>query len=110
MNFGGTNTSPISHGESIGEQNDGIVIWIFIVFHELHMMLIQRFPLEAFHEFSCISIIFIDFHEFPLIFIDVPSPGAWRSGGLWRAVAACCMGVVAPLEDCIMEAWSPGGL
>ena len=32
-------------------------------------------------------------------------------GGLWQPVAACGAGVVALLEDCIMEAWAwkPGG-
>ena len=47
-------------------------------------------------------------------------PGGWGSGGLWRPVAgcgnlwppvaACGEGVVALLEDCILEAWSPGDL
>ena len=38
----------------------------------------------------------------------------WRPvaacGGLWGPVGACGTGVVALLEDCILEAWSPGGL
>ena len=31
-------------------------------------------------------------------------------GGLWHPVVTCGAGVVALLEDCILEAWSPGGL
>ena len=41
--------------------------------------------------------------------MDIINPRAWRSGGLWRLVAACNTGVVALLEDCIMEAWRPAG-
>ena len=47
------------------------------------------------------------------ILIDVTSPGGFGSGGLWRPVAACggCgVGIMALLEDCITEAWRPGGL
>ena len=38
------------------------------------------------------------------------SPGARRSGILWHPVATCGTGLVALLEDCILEARSPGGL
>ena len=38
--------------------------------------------------------------------MDFTSPGAWRSGGLWRAVPGCEAEVVVLLEDCILEAWS----
>ena len=61
------------------------------------------------YAFICIYIHFIDFQRFSSIAIDFTSPGAWRSGILWRAVGSCGMGVVALLEDCIMEAWSLGG-
>ena len=77
---------------------------------DFHGLSLISMDFMNFHEFSWM---FMDFYCFSLIFINFPSPGAWRSGGLWRAVravAACGTGVVALLEDCIMEAWSPGGL
>ena len=45
----------------------------------------------------------MDFHRFALILRALELE-------VLRPVAACGAGVVALLEDCIMEAWSPGGL
>ena len=45
-----------------------------------------------------------------MISIDFTCSGAWLSGGLWQPVATCGAEVVALLQDCILEAWSPGGL
>ena len=89
---------------------------IFIDCHGFTLMLIDS------HLFSWIDIdvlwfswirfswIYADFHRFSLIFIDFTSPGAWVSGILWRAVASCGVLWGPILEDCIMGAWSPGGL
>ena len=49
---------------------------------------------------------FIDFHAFSsiLLALELGVPGACG----WQPVAACDTGVVALLEDCIMEACTPG--
>ena len=64
----------------------------------------------VFIDLHCFSLLFIDFNRFSLILL-VLDPGCPASCGiLWRAVAACGAAGLALLEDCILEAWGPGGL